>query len=398
MKPVIIKTGNNNLGNVLGFVGQFSMLNNCCRMNLTQHPIPVFHLVIKMLTKTAPSLFHFSLIPIFSLLLGAASSPGQTTTNALPRSTEHSVNESAEDKTKTVIQTAEIASQDKPGSSATDPSQSAVSKKTDMAQFMRIRKDERDRPLAMETSITRYEKTDENGRRVVVDLIGVVHIGEQQYYEELNKLFEQYDGLLYELVAPEGTVIPKGGRESQNVGANPVAAIQVGMQNALGLQFQLDHIDYTKPNFIHADMTPEEYAESMKENDESIGGYALKAIGSSMAMQAAGQGDSSMGMLFSVFSSNRELKLRRNFAKQMMKMEGGLVMFEGKDGSTIIDYRNAKCMKVLQREIEAGKQNLAIFYGAGHLPDMHDRLINDFGMKQAGRSWLIAWNLQSQPE
>ncbi len=342
-----------------------------------------------MLHRTAPSLVRLSLVPLISfLLLGASFSSGQSTTEAPPGTTEG----------KKIVPNADDAGQDKSDSAATQSAQASPSKKVSMAQFMRIRKDERDRPLAMETSVTRYEKTDDAGQKVVVDLIGVVHIGEQQYYEELNRLFEKYDGLLYELVAPEGTIIPKGGRESQNVGANPVAAIQVGMQNALGLQFQLDHIDYTKPNFIHADMTPEEYGESMKENDESIGGYALKAIGSSMAMQAAGQGDNSMGMLLSVFSSNRELKMRRNFAKQMMKMEGGLVMFEGKDGSTIIDYRNAKCMKVLRREIESGKQNLAIFYGAGHLPDMHERLINDFGMKQAGRSWLVAWDLRSQPE
>lgn len=260
-------------------------------------------------------------------------------------------------------------------------------------QFLRIRKNAKGRPVSMETSITRYEMRTEGGDRVTVDLIGVVHIGELAYYQELNRRFEQYQGLLYELVAPEGTVITKESRK-EGGGLNPIAAMQVGMQSVLGLEFQLDHIDYTKSNFIHADMTPEEFGESMTKNDESVSGYALKAIGSSMAMQASGKGDDSLGMLFAMMSSNKEIKMRRSFAKQMMKMEGGLVMFEGKEGSTIITHRNGKCLDVLRREIDNGKRDLAIFYGAGHLADMEDRLIKDFGMKRAGRTWLTAWSLE----
>lgn len=271
---------------------------------------------------------------------------------------------------------------------------SQPAKKTnEMEHFMRIRKNSDGKPIALETSITRYELTNEKGERITVDLIGAVHIGEADYFKSLNKRFERYEGLLYELVAPEGTVIPKGGR-GENIGMNPVAAMQVGMQNVLGLEFQLNHIDYTKKNFIHADMSPEEFGKSMEENEESISGYALKAIGQSMAMQAAGKGDNSLGMLMAMFSKNKEIKLRRSFADQMQQMEGGLIMFEGKDGSTIIDHRNAKCMEVLEREIAAGKKNLAIFYGAGHLPDMQRRLTSDFKMTRGGQSWIKAWDLK----
>ncbi len=269
-------------------------------------------------------------------------------------------------------------------------------KKNESEQFMRIRKNAAGKPVALETSTTRYELINEAGERVTVDLIGVVHIGEKDYYEDLNKCFERYEGLLFELVAPEGTVIPKGGRGEAGVGLNPVAALQVGMQSVLGLEFQLDHIDYTKGNFVHADMSPEEFVESMKKNEESVSGYALKAIGQSMAMQSAGKSDSSFGLLMAMFSKDKEIKMRRAFARQMQEMEAGLVMFEGSEGSTIIDHRNAKCMEVLQREINSGKKNLAIFYGAGHLPDMQRRLLSEFKMKRAGQSWLTAWSLESK--
>ena len=86
--------------------------------------------------------------------------------------------------------------------------------------------------------------------------------------------------------------------------------------------------------------------------------------------------------------------MRRMFADQLQAMESGMIMFEGKDGSTIIDHRNGKCMEILDREIKAGKKNLAIFYGAGHLPDMQRRLMSDFKMKRAGQYWLEAWSLE----
>ncbi|MEM7782219.1 MAG: hypothetical protein AAF939_11670 [Planctomycetota bacterium] len=261
-------------------------------------------------------------------------------------------------------------------------------------RFMRIRKDARGRSLALETSVTRYETLDQDNNRITVDLIGAVHIGEKEYFETLNDRFESYESLLYELVAPEGTVIPKGGGPREGIAMNPVAALQKTMQVSLDLAFQLEHIDYTKKNFTHADMTPEEFAESMVENDESIGGYAIRAIGQSMAMQSVGKGGDNVGMLMAMFSSNKTMRLRRSFAKQMQQMETGLVMFEGRDGSTIINHRNDKCMEILKDEIKSGKRNLAIFYGAGHLVDMEKKLLEDFGMKRAGQYWLTAWKLR----
>lgn len=257
--------------------------------------------------------------------------------------------------------------------------------------FLRIRRDGKGRAKAMETSVTRYIGKNAAGETVTVDLIGVVHIGEKSYYEQLDELFKGYDGLLYELVAPEGTRIPEGGREASD-GMNPVAALQLGMKSVLGLEFQLEHINYMAENFIHADMTPEEFAESMKNNDESLMKFMLKAIGTSMAMQSSG-GTTDAELMMALFSSNRELALRRVMAEQMQNMEASMSVFKGREGSTIIDHRNAKALSVLKQVIGQGKTNLAVFYGAGHLPDMQRRLLSEFGMQRAGQFWLKAWEL-----
>ncbi len=259
-------------------------------------------------------------------------------------------------------------------------------------RFLRVRRGRDGDPVAMETSVTRYVGTNAEGQRVTVDLIGVVHIGERKYYESLNELFGRYDALLYELVAPEGTVIPKGGRGDEGI-INPIAAIQKGMQSMLGLEFQLDHIDYTMKNFVHADMSPDEFLESMKTNDESFFKMALKAIGHGIGRQSSSE-YSDAELLMAMFSGDRTRQLRRIMATQMKDMEGGMEIFEGKDGSTIINHRNRKAFDVLKAQIAEGKQRLGVFYGAGHLPDMDELLLDEHGLKRGGQYWFEAWDLR----
>ena len=87
--------------------------------------------------------------------------------------------------------------------------------------FVRIRHDANHQPVSFETATVTYRRTNDDGSETRVDLIGVVHIGSKSYYDALNQLFEQYDALLYELVAPEGTRVPAGGRQSS--GADPLS-------------------------------------------------------------------------------------------------------------------------------------------------------------------------------
>ena len=166
----------------------------------------------------------------------------------------------------------------------------------------------------------------------------------------------------------------------------------------LDLSFQLKQIDYTPSNFVHADMTPEEFAESWTKNNESVSRILLKSMGHSIAMQSKGKGPSNLSFLAAGLSKNPTLKFRRVAAEQMMAMDAGMSIFEGDEGSTIIENRNAKAMRILKREIDAGKTKLGIFFGAGHLNDMQERLENEFKMKRAGKTWLLAWKLREPRE
>jgi hypothetical protein len=255
-----------------------------------------------------------------------------------------------------------------PGPAAAAKDAKATKAQRPSEQFMRVRKDRRGQPLSMDTAIVSYVAADGSKPDVQVDLVGAIHVGDKAYYDELNKLFESYDAVLYELVAPEGTRIPKEGRKANGSG-HPVAVMQDGLKSLLDLDHQLDCIDYTKANFVHADMSPDEFAKTMADRGESFMQMFFRMMGAGLAQQGQG-GTSDAAILLALFASPQERthRLKVEFAKQMGTMEGQMDAINGEDGSTIITERNKKAFAVLDRELKAGKKKIAVFYGAGHLP------------------------------
>ena len=247
-----------------------------------------------------------------------------------------------------------VRAQEPPGATPADPKAESKGEKGESPKFIRLRRDDNDKPLAMETAVIRFVSPDRPG--VVVDLIGAVHIADKTYYDELNKLFESYEVLLYELVAPEGTKIPKEGRKGG--GAHPIGALQDGMGALLGLQHQLACIDYSKANFVHADMSPEEFSKTMADRGESFMQMFLRMMGQGMAQQAAGAkgAGNDAALLFALFSRDRAAKLKIAMAEQFENLEGQLTVLDGPDGSTIITERNRKCFEVLDKQLKDGRK------------------------------------------
>jgi arsenate reductase-like glutaredoxin family protein len=260
--------------------------------------------------------------------------------------------------------------------------------------FLRLARDANDQPISMETAIVRYKAQNADKQDVTIDLIGAVHIGEKSYYDNLNKEFEKYDVLLYELVAPEGTRVPKGGGTGSG---HPVAMLQNGMKDMLELEHQLHHIDYHKDNFVHADMSPEAFSKSMEDRGESIWTMMFRMMGQQIAQQNKRASRTSEADLFmALFDKNRALSLKRVMAEQFEDLEGAMGALEGPGGSTLITERNKVALKVLAEQIAAGKKRIGIFYGAGHMPDMEKRLIKDLGASRDEERWLVAWDLRNK--
>lgn len=266
-------------------------------------------------------------------------------------------------------------------------------------QWVRLKFDQQQKPVALEVAIVRYvlpKYARQPAARVreYVDLVGAVHIGDRRYYDQLNRRFRTYNALLYELVAPEGTVVEKG-RGTSNT--HPLGAMQNGLKTMLDIDHQLEQIDYTRPNFVHADFSPDEFMKSMENRDEGFAQLYFRMIGQALAQQSqqSAQGESAdLDILGALFSRDRPRKLKIALAKQFESLEEALASLSGPEGSTLITERNKRALEVLRQQQKLGKRRIGIFYGAGHLSDMHDRLVNDFGLKPISIEWLEAWDLR----
>jgi hypothetical protein len=76
-------------------------------------------------------------------------------------------------------------------------------------------------------------------------------------------------------------------------------------------------------------------------------------------------------------------------------MDSQMAAMADKNGkSTLLTERNTKAFQVMESELKKGKKRIAIFYGAGHLLDMHQRLLRDYKATQTQIEWLDAWPLQ----
>jgi hypothetical protein len=259
-------------------------------------------------------------------------------------------------------------------------------------KYLRIVRDGKDRVTGLETAIVSFRPASGGADGVQVDLVAAVHVADKAYYQELNKRFAGYDVVLYELVAPQGTRIPKGGRKGK--GGNFVSSIQLGMKDMLELEYQLDQVDYTRKNFVHADLSPDEFMQSMRDRKEGFTDIFVRLMAYGIAKQANGKDEDSVQLLMALFDKNRALALKRAMAEQFEDIDGAMSVLDGPKGSTLISQRNKRALEVLKKQIATGKKKIAIFYGGGHMADMEKHLRADFALKPDKTEWLRAWDMK----
>lgn len=237
---------------------------------------------------------------------------------------------------------------------------------------------------------------------VIVRLVGAIHIGEKAYYEALNKSFENDDAVLYELVRPKGGGIPQAGQKS----SNPISQLQHLMKDVLNLDFQLDDIDYSKPNFIHADMDAETFTKMQEERGETFEALMLKQIlkafkgddGDKQKPDDAVDPEKLINEAIEMLTRpDMERRIKVAVAKQLDKVEDSSMGLDNPNGSVILTERNKVAMKVLENTIASGKRKIAVFYGAAHMPDMAAR-VKEIGFAPVSVQWTNAWDLTIRPD
>ncbi|HEX4125139.1 MAG TPA: hypothetical protein VHY37_10475, partial [Tepidisphaeraceae bacterium] len=83
--------------------------------------------------------------------------------------------------------------------------------------------------------------------------------------------------------------------------------------------------------------------------------------------------------------------------KLILAKQFGDIEDEFSGATVLISERNRAALHVMRDEMKSGKKNMAIFYGAGHMEDMSERL-EDMGFKKTGPTkWETAWNIPDKP-
>lgn len=163
--------------------------------------------------------------------------------------------------------------------------------------------------------------------------------------------------------------------------------LQRELARMLGLEFQLDRIDYAQPGWVVSDMTFAQLEQAFARrgvNDGMVqgslrgGGLSGEAIGTVMTimkfMDAASGG--------SVSEAVKVLMVQVLGSKAAT--EGAML---GEEGKVILDDRNDVVWADLQRRLGAAPpQRIAIFYGAAHMADFARRL-HEAGYRAGEVTW-----------
>lgn len=281
-------------------------------------------------------------------------------------------------------------------------------------------------PVALETAIVRYtgeyQGADGSVRQVNVDLIGAIHMAEQPYYDEINKLFTQYNTVVFELVTDSDADVALLVQQSRNkdkkkdsISLNPlnfVSILQEGAARLFRLSYQIDGVDYAAPNLRRGDCSSAELIVETIKSGDFLDLFLTAAISELAPANAEGELASIVAILC---AKDRRLVGKRFFAKELADttlddFRGAALAVEDESKESdaskneallachenaIIHFRNKKALAVLRQELDAGRTNVALFFGAAHLPDLGYRLETDFGLQRDPElRWLKAWSLE----
>lgn len=259
---------------------------------------------------------------------------------------------------------------------------------------------------ALQTANARMVR-DEDG--AVVDLLSVVHIGDADYYQRFNEAFPDYDSVLFELVGDPGDLVrasaraqaaaaaaeegEEGATEPRRSSGSMIGSMQAAAGRALELAYQLEVVDYTGDNLVHADMDGDTFRQRQRDRNEGFLQLYLRAVRMSMANpQAATTSFGLLDVAEAFVATDRANRLKWLMAGELGGAEDLFKLLEDDGGTVIIGERNQVAMDVLVARLEEGDRKIGIFYGAGHMDDFERRL-KELGFRTEGLDWWTAWEL-----
>ena len=241
----------------------------------------------------------------------------------------------------------------------------------------------------LQTAIVSFE----NDTGVKLNLVAAVHLGEEEYYAALNEYFTTQDVVLYELVAEANQIPVQDAAGSTSL----IGFMQQSLARFLNVGFQLNEIDYSPSNFLHADLTPSQLEALMASKDENFLSMFLSLAMAQMAEQSAVSDDSMssfsmLSLLRALNSENQNNAFKYLFAAELGRSGGVIVGAELEQQLTILGDRNKAALRVLGEVLQnPDLGQISIFYGAAHMPGIEREVTSTLGFSRTGLSWQSAW-------
>jgi len=166
--------------------------------------------------------------------------------------------------------------------------------------------------------------------------------------------------------------------------------IQEKLANALGLQFQLDGIDYSKGSWRNSDMTVQQVQRRLEEAGADGGALFGLLEGSSVQAKLA-------GLVIGLIGSNKTMSsMGKVMMLEMLSHADELLLAQPGDLGKMMEVLLLDRNQVVVDDLKAigegadAPQSIGVFYGAGHLPDMEMKLVDQLGYRFAQERWLPA--------
>ena len=219
-------------------------------------------------------------------------------------------------------------------------------------------------------------------------LVGVLHIGELPYYRHLQAGLDSCDLVLFEGIGKGDA--DQDPSEEQLASMDLLLRMQIAMKDALDLTFQKDGVEYERGFWRNADMDYPSMQARMKELGTGLptDNPLLRTI-----LNAALR-------FLDPTQVRKHPKVVQNLRRQMapaLAMADEIMQGPAfaKLGQVIITERNAVVMGMVEQELETGAKGrrIALFYGAGHLPDFTRRLQKAAWVYE-GSAWHAAWTIE----
>lgn len=240
-----------------------------------------------------------------------------------------------------------------------------------------------------------------------VQLAAVVHLGGSNYYASLQTLLAGHPLVLFEGIGATNRQF-----QARRAEREEGYSLQPALARALGLAFQLEAIDYDRDNFVNSDLTLAELARLMRPEPAAPAGAPA---GTAASPAPAGfnlddlvdvmNGSGWLGGLakFGVRMIGSSERLRTTVRLVLIEALGQL---EGEFENAaqlpedvrallraLIEERNRKVVRdvVAAATRHPAPSSIAVFYGAGHMPDLELRL-RALGYRPGGERWLTAFD------